>query len=150
MPYEIKLATARDAGGVAECVCRAFIDYIPLIGKQPQPMLDDYQALISHHSVYVVAEDSKVVGVLVVGETEDGFCIETLATHPEVQGIGIGKKLISFAENMARQRRYDSIYLTTNIHMLKSQAIYSHLGFVECGKSIVGGYQRMKMQKIIP
>ena len=149
MQIDIRQATSRDAGDVAECVCRAFIDYIPLIGKQPQPMLDVYPALISQSRVYLAASQEKIVGVLVVDETDEGFCIDTLAIHPAFQGCGIGKQLIDLAENLAKQRQFQSVYLATNSLMFKTQGIYTHLGFVEYDKRIVNSYNRIMMRKKI-
>ena len=52
MSIKIRLAVTRDDSAVAYCVCQAFIHYIPRIGKQPGPMLDDYQSLIEQSVVY--------------------------------------------------------------------------------------------------
>ncbi len=149
MQIDIRHAVPGDAAEVTACVCHAFIDYIPIIGKQPQPMLDDYLRLINQSMVYVAASDAKIVGVLVVGKTEEGFCIETLATHPALQGCGIGKKLIGWAEILAKQQQFKSIYLSTNSLMHKSQEIYKYLGFVEYDKCVVNGYDRIMMRKKI-
>ena len=123
MPITIREATPEDAGPVTACVCHAFIDYITAIGKQPQPMLDDYQALIAARKVFVASEQDIIAGVLVITEDNEGFCIETLATHPTMQGHGIGKTLIAYAENVARTKQATSVYLSTNSIMTQSQHI---------------------------
>ena len=148
MPMEIREATQTDAGPVAACVCHAFIHYIADIGKQPQPMLDDYQALIAAGQVFVAVHEGAIAGVLVIGEDADGFCIETLATHPQQQGNGIGKALIAYAEAVARKNNASSIYLSTNSIMHQSQHIYRHLGFVEFDRRVVNGYNRIFMRKL--
>lgn len=147
MQTEIRQAVQADAGEVASCVCHAFIHYIPLIGKQPQPMLDDYQALIQDCKVFVIGKDNKIVGVLVLEQTKEGFCIDTLAVHPLMQGLGLSKKLISFAATVARKMHYKSLYLSTNQIMHKAQTIYKHLGFVEYDRRVVNGYDRLFFRK---
>lgn len=147
MSIEIRLATAQDAAGVAYCVCQAFIHYIPRIGKQPGPMLDDYQALVEQGAVYVAFRQSEIVGALVLLETDEGFCIETIAVLPSAQGLGIGSRLLSFSEDKARRQGYISIYLSTHRLMHESQAVYAHVGYVEYDRRIVNGYDRIFVRK---
>jgi GNAT superfamily N-acetyltransferase len=147
MSITIRAATQTETGSVAACVCHAFIDYIPAIGKQPQPMLDDYQRLIDEGRVFAAFVEESLVGVLVLSEEADSLCIETLATHPRAQGQGIGKALLSFAESVARTNKAASIWLSTNSLMLHAQQIYHHLGFVVYDRRIVNGYDRIFFRK---
>lgn len=149
MPCTIRLATEAEAGGVAFCVCKAFIDYIPQIGKQPQPMLDDYAALIGLNKVYVAITDGVVAGVLVLDMTDEGFCLDTIAVDPQSHGTGLGRQLIAFAEQQAKDNGFDSLYLSTNRVMERTQQIYLHLGFAEYDQRTVNGYQRIYMRKYI-
>lgn len=147
MPVKIRRAVAQDTSAVTDCVCQAFIHYIPRIGKQPGPMLDNYQLLIDQSVVYAAYASTGIVGVLVLTETDEGFCLETIATHPRIQGQGIGGRLLSFAEDQARQAGHTSIYLSTHKLMHESQAIYRHLGYVEFDRRIVNGYDRIFVRK---
>ena len=45
MSLSIRRAVEQDIAEVTYCVCKAFIHYIPRIGKQPGPMLDDYRSI---------------------------------------------------------------------------------------------------------
>ena len=147
MSIKIRLAVTRDDSAVAYCVCQAFIHYIPRIGKQPGPMLDDYQSLIEQSVVYVACQQEEIVGVLVLLETDEGFRIETIAVLPSAQGIGIGGKLLAFAEAVALNLGYISIYLSTHRLMYESQAVYAHFGYVEFDRRIVNGYDRIFIRK---
>lgn len=147
MSIEIRLAVTLDDGAVAHCVCQAFINYILRIGKQPGPMLDDYQSLIAQRVVYVACQQEEIVGVLVLLETDEGFCIETIAVLPSSQGTGIGGKLLAFAESVALNLGYISIYLSTHRLMYESQAVYAHSGYVEFDRRIVNGYDRIFIRK---
>jgi len=149
MQTTIRLAVPADAAAVTDCVCRAFIDYIAVIGQQPQPMLDDYQALIRRNRVYIAVADTDLAGVLVVEHSEHAFSIETLATHPAFQGAGIGKKLIAWAERLAQEHHVHAVTLSTNRLMHRTREIYRHLGFVEYDQAIVNGYDRILMRKTI-
>lgn len=147
MPISIRLAGSDDVASVAYCVCRAFIHYIPRIGKQPGPMLDDYRDLVEQGVVYVACAQQEVVGAVVLLETDEGFCIETIAVSPQAQGQGIGSKLLKFCEIIAQQKGYSSIYLSTHRLMHESQAVYAHVGYVEFDQRIVKGYDRIFVRK---
>ncbi len=110
-------------------------------------MLDDYQVLINQGIVYVACQSEEIVGVLVMKQTEQGFCIETIGVHPRTQGLGVGGLLLSFAEAQAKQSGYASIYLSTHKMMHESQAIYGHFGYVEFDRRIVNGYDRIFVRK---
>lgn len=147
MNFIIRQAIDEDVGHVTLCVCQAFMHYILLIGKQPQPMLDNYKALIDTQKVVVATLEEKIAGVLVLDINEEGFCIETLAVYPVAQGAGIGRKLINFAENVAKNSGFKSIYLSTNRLMTKSQQIYSHLGYEVYDERVINGYDRLYLRK---
>jgi GNAT superfamily N-acetyltransferase len=147
MTLEIRRAVAEDVAAVTDCVCHAFIHYIPRIGKQPGPMLDDYQALIGEGAVCVAVQQADVLGVLVLSEADEGFCIETIAVRPNAQGLGVGRKLLTHAEILAQQSGHTSLYLSTHRLMYESQSVYAHIGYVEFDRRVVKGYDRIFVRK---
>lgn len=149
MTIETRRAVTQDVAAVTDCVCQAFIHYIPRIGKQPGPMLDDYQMLVRQGAVWVAVQQTDVLGVLVLSETDEGFCIETIAVRPNAQGLGIGRKLLSHAEILAKQSGHSSIYLSTHRLMHESQSVYAHVGYVEFDRRMVKGYDRIFVRKQI-
>lgn len=149
MNVVIRQANEADLGYVILCVCQAFIHYIPIINKQPQPMLDDYNELIAGEKVIVAVLDDKIAGVMVLGINDEGFCIETLAVYPVAQGAGIGSQLIAFAEKVAKQSGFTSLNLSTNRIMNKAQLIYKHLGFEIYDERITNGYDRVYFRKML-
>ena len=140
-------AVSQDVAAVTDCVCQAFIHYILRIGKQPGPMLDDYQMLVEHGAVWVAVQQTDILGALVVCETDEGFCIETIAVRPNAQGLGIGRKLLTQAERLAKQLGHSSVYLSTHQLMHESQSVYAHVGYVEFDRRIVKGYDRIFVRK---
>lgn len=147
MTIEIRLAVAQDVASVTDCVCQAFIHYIPRIGKQPGPMLDDYQSLVGDGAVWVSVQHTDVLGAMVLSETDEGFCIETIAVRPNAQGLGIGRKLLAHAEILAKQSGHSSLYLSTHRLMIESQSVYAHVGYVEFDRRTVKGYDRIFVRK---
>lgn len=140
-------ATAEDVAAVTACVCAAYHRYIPRIGKQPGPMLEDYAKVIHEHPVYVAERDRRIVGVLVLAHTDEGLLIDNVAVDPVSQGTGMGRLLLGFAEAEARRRELDSIYLSTNEKMTENQALYSRIGYVAFDHRVVNGYPRVFMRK---
>ncbi len=147
MSLSIRRAVEQDIAEVTYCVCQAFIHYIPRIGKQPGPMLDDYRVLVGQGAVHVACQQEQIVGSLVLLETAEGFSIETIAVLPSGQGLGIGSKLLAYAETVAKQSDYRSIYLSTNCLMYESQLIYAHVGYIEYDRRNVSGYDRIFLRK---
>jgi len=60
---------------------------------------------------------------------EPVMCIHRLAVHPEAQGRGYAKKLIAFAEELARKRQAKAIRLDTYSLNAKALALYLRLGY---------------------
>ena len=152
MPREIlhpiiREATASDVDAVKACVVAAFDIYTKRIGKPPAPMLLDFPAEIEARHVWLAESHREVVGVLMQYETTQGFYIDTVAVYPHLQGTGIGKALLQFAEQEALRRGYDSIYLCTNAKMTENQIFYPRIGYVEYERKFDDGYDRIFYRK---
>ena len=145
-PYLLRPAHPGDAAAVASVVDAAYSHYIERIGRKPGPMLEDYSKVIAERQVTVAERDGKVVGVLVLMTTEEGFLLENIAVHPEHRG-GIGRSLLQFAESEGRRQGFASIYLYTNQKMTENQALYSRIGYVEYDRRTGNGFARVYMRK---
>ena len=143
----VRPALPSDAAAAAGCVNAAFSPYISRIGKPPAPMLLDFPAVIAEGKVWVAELAGRVVGALVQYETEAGFYIDTAAALPELQGSGVGRALLLFAESEAARRGYRSIYLCTNVKMIENQAFYPKIGYVEYERKHDQGYYRIFYRK---
>ena len=112
-------------------------------------MLQDYSAVISKEIVFVAATGDLVVGVLVLSNTDDGFLIENVAVLPRLTGRGIGKLLLMHAEQEAKARGFNSIYLYTNEKMTENLALYAKIGYVEYERRQESGFRRVFMRKAL-
>lgn len=147
MQTVIREACGDDAGVVKACVVAAFQHYTARIGKQPGPMLLDFPAQIQARHVWLAESDGVVTGALVQYETELGFYIHTVAVLPHLQGSGVGRALLEFAEREAIRRGYESIYLVTNAKMTENQVFYPRIGYVEYERKFDGGYDKIFYRK---
>lgn len=143
----VRPAVPADAAGVRACVVAAFSHYIERIGKPPAPMLLDFEAEIGAHHVWVLADQEEVVGVIVLYETGLGFYVDTVAVLPSRQGTGAGRALLTFAEEEARRRGYESLYLCTNSKMTENQVFYPRIGYVEYERKTEAGFDRVFYRK---
>ncbi|MDB5998639.1 MAG: hypothetical protein JWP52_338 [Rhizobacter sp.] len=112
-------------------------------------MLQDYSAVIRTEHVVVAEEHGKVVGVLVLAETHDGFLLDNVAVAPSRKGHGIGKVLLVHAEDEARARGHGSLYLYTNEKMTENLALYAKVGYVEYERRQGDGFCRVFLRKAL-
>jgi N-acetylglutamate synthase-like GNAT family acetyltransferase len=146
----IRRARPDDVPGVTRCVCAAYLQYIERIGRQPAPMLQDYAAVIAASQVHVAERAGRILGVLELVVTDEGFLLDSVAVDPVARGTGVGRQLLEFAEGEARRQGYASIYLMTNEKMVENQALYTRIGYVLFDRRVVHGYPRVLLRKALP
>jgi ribosomal protein S18 acetylase RimI-like enzyme len=80
----------------------------------------------------VAYEDEHLLGCcMLVEEAPDTVRLRQMAVHNDLQGKGIGKALMTFAENIARDRGYKKI----TMHARKiSQGFYEKMGYKKKGE----------------
>jgi ribosomal protein S18 acetylase RimI-like enzyme len=149
MTHALRVATMEDRHAVEAIVQAAYSHYIPRIGRPPGPMLDDYSAFIRKGYVHVIQRCAVVEGLLVLIPEKDGMLLDNVAVIPAAQGIGLGRKMIEFAEHTARNAGYQSIRLYTNEAMIENIKLYSSLGYAETHRGEEKGLRRVYMTKIL-
>lgn len=143
----MRAATQGDADALAACVRAAYRRYVRRIGRRPGPMRADYRRVVRERDVLVVEHDGRIVGVLVVGPVRRGFLLDNVAVHPAVQGRGIGRALLSRAEDEAKRAGHRAIWLYTHERMTENRALYERLGYREFSRRTEHGFPRIYMRK---
>jgi ribosomal protein S18 acetylase RimI-like enzyme len=143
----IRAATAADVPAIAEVVDHAYRHYIARIGKPPGPMLDDYAARVSEGVVWVLEEGAAIAGIIVLLPTTNYLLLDNLAVSPARQGLGLGRRLLAFAEAEALRRGYREVRLYTHQAMVENQRLYASIGYEEVGRGTEAGYDRVFMRK---
>ena len=128
-------------------VREAYAKYVGRIGREPAPMLVDYEAAILAGEAWVLVEGDETSGVLVMRPENDHLFVETVAVRPDRQGSGLGRRLMAFVEEAARDRGLREIQLYTNEKMEENLPFYRSLGFEETGRRFDEGYRRVFMKK---
>jgi ribosomal protein S18 acetylase RimI-like enzyme len=147
MDRDLRAATIDDLGPVRDIVRAAYAKYVPRIGREPGPMLDDYARLIQDGHVHVVEHDGVVLGVLVLMPQDDAMLLDNLAVLPSAQGLGLGRRMLEFAERAAIDAGYRSIMLYTNEAMTENIALYTRIGYSETHRVEEKGLRRVYMSK---
>ena len=110
-------------------------------------MVDDYTALIGKGHVHVIEHDGKIKGVLVLIPEEQSMLLDNVAVSPDAQGLGLGRRMLEFAESAAMASGYRSIKLYTNEAMTENIGLYSRIGYVETHRAEEKGLRRVYMVK---
>jgi ribosomal protein S18 acetylase RimI-like enzyme len=140
-------AVLADRQAIEEIVRQAYSPYIRRIGRQPGPMLDDYQGLIGNGRAYVLERGGVIQGVLVLVPEQDAMLLDNVAVAPSVKGTGIGRSLLEYAERSAKAAGYRFIRLYTHETMTENIALYSRIGYTETHRAEEKGLKRVFMVK---
>jgi ribosomal protein S18 acetylase RimI-like enzyme len=143
----IRAATAADVPAIAEIVDHAYRRYIARIGKPPGPMLDDYAARVSEGVVWVLEEGAVIAAIIVLLPAPNYLLLDNIAVSPARQGLGLGRRLLAFAEAEALRRGYREIRLYTHETMVENQRLYASIDYEETGRGTEAGYDRVFMRK---
>ena len=143
----IRAAMAEDVSAITEIVDQAYRHYIARMGKPPGPMLDDYAARVLEGTVWVLEEGAAVAGIIVLLPAPDYLLLDNIAISPARQGLGLGRRLLAFAEAEALRLGHSEIRLYTHQTMVENQRLYASVGYEETGRGTEAGYDRVFMLK---
>lgn len=146
----IRPARPEDVPTIRNIVDASYRRYIPRIGRPHGPMLDDYGRRVTDNRAWVLQEAGRVVAILVLEHTAEGFRLDNIAVAPEAQGGGCRRMLIAFTETEAKRHGCREIHLNTHALMTENQALYQRLGFAETRRIAQQGFDRVYMTKPWP
>ena len=147
-PPGLRRATAADLPAIKALIDAAYARYLTRMDKPPGPMLRDYGPSLEAGTTWVTG--SPITAVLTLYPTDNCLLIENIAVHPSAQGRGLGRALMSFAEQEAARRGLTRMALYTHEVMTENQAIYARLGYTEVERRAEDGYRRIYMEKRLP
>jgi GNAT superfamily N-acetyltransferase len=144
---ELRRAQPADVAEIRAVAQAAYEPYVARIGRPPAPMTADYAAAVDRGEVWVAAADGAIAGLLVLVQFPDHVLLENVAVRPDVQGTGIGARLLALAEDQARHLGLSQIRLYTNVAMTENLAYYPRHGYIETHRAEDGGYSRVYFSK---
>ena len=144
---ELRRAVAADAGVVRALIREAYAKWVPVLGREPQPMTADYDDAVRRHRIDLLYARGELAGLIELVLKDDQLLIENIAVKTACQGKGLGRHLLIHAENVAASAGVRVIRLYTNKLMTGNIRLYGRLGYRIDGEiSFLGGF-RINMSK---
>ena len=144
----IRPARLDEAPALHALVERAYGGYVPVLGRRPAPMDDDYAARCAAGEAFVLErEGGGFAGALVLEDAPDHLWVDNVAVEPALHGRGLGRALLAFAEDEARRRGHAELRLLTNERMTRNIVLYARLGYAETERREEDGLRRVYMTK---
>lgn len=101
---------------------------------------------------FVAFEDGQLVGCIFLKLEPGCLYLGKLAIAPAHQGKGIGRRLLSVAEDVAREKGRPALRLETRIELAGNHATFAKWGFTKTAENSHPGFTRItsiEMQKRI-
>ena len=144
MSSQIREAELKDADKISDCIKESFKKYIPLINKEPEPMILNYTDVIKEKNVFILEENSEFIGTIILADGDETYMwLDILGVYSMYQNRGYGKKLIEFGESFMLKRGMKESRLYTNVKFEANIAIYTKLGYAEYDRKTEHGYERV-------
>ncbi len=124
----LRAAGAADLDAVAALQQAAYRRNAAILGVEPLPLREDYSTILGRYEVWL-PEDAPASGVLVLDPQPDHLLIWSVATAPEAQGHGLGKKLLQAAETRARDLGLGRLRLYTGEKLALNIEWYRRCGY---------------------
>lgn len=124
-------ATSADADAVRELTRAAYAKWARLIGREPKPMVADYERAVREHIIDLCERDRELLGLVEMIPQPDHLLIENIAVRPDQQGTGLGDMLLRHAEAQARSLGAAETRLYTNALFADNLAFYAKRGYSE-------------------
>ena len=126
---QLRQAVAADAPAIRDLTRAAYAKWVPVIGREPKPMLADYAEALRKHRIDLMYLDGQLAALIETIAESDHLLIENVAVAPAFQGQGLGRQLMAHAEQLAASLRYGEIRLYTNKLFAENVQLYLKLGY---------------------
>lgn len=91
-----------------------------------------------------IGEDRLLACVFLQPEAECLY-VGKLAVAPDAQGSGLGRRLLSLAEDVARELALPALRLETRIELAGNHAAFGRLGFIRTSEKSHPGFDRVTL-----
>jgi GNAT superfamily N-acetyltransferase len=118
-PFGLRRATADDLPAIRAVIDAAYARYLTRMDKPPAPIFRDYGPSVEAGTTWVTG--SPITAVLTLDPRDDHLYVENIAVDPSVQGRGLGRALMEFAEQEAARRALNRMALVTHEAMTETR-----------------------------
>ena len=137
---ELRQARKIDADAIRSLTREAYAKWVPVIGREPIPMSVDYNEALEKHRIDLLLVMGELAALIETIPEDDYLRVQNLAVSPNHQGLGLGRKLLVHAEQLAASMGYEEIKLYTNKLFTESLSFYNRIGYqMEREEEFMGG-----------
>lgn len=147
---ELRLAEPKDADAIRYCARLAYQKYVERIGREPAPMIADFEDQIRQRHIWVLKDSDRLCGYAVFYKQRDQMFLENVAIDPSMQGRGYGRQLMDLVEREAVRSKLTGVSLYTNVLMHENLELYRALGYQETDRRHEDGFDRVYFLKRLP
>ena len=127
--FTFRVAGPNDIETIRQVVMAAYAKWVPVINREPLPMVADYSEAIKTHRFDLLECGEEIVGLIETAPKEDHLWIENIAVRPDQQRNGFGTILIAKAEQLAMDANLYELRLLTNAAFESNIQLYEKTGF---------------------
>jgi GNAT superfamily N-acetyltransferase len=146
----LRRASIDDAPAIRALTRQAYAKWVPLIGREPTPMLADYAAAVQKHRIDLLYVDGELAALIEMIPEPASLLIENVAVSLAFQRRGLGRRLLAHAEEVGVSLGYGEIRLYTNERFVGNVALYLKLGYRIDREEEFRGTLRVHMSKPLP
>ena len=125
----LRRGTAADHDRLVALQHAAYARNRVLLGVEPIPLKADYHAVLREKEVWLAEEGDALAGALILEPRDGDLMIESIATDPALQSKGLGRSLLTAAEDRARSLDYDVVRLYTGTVLTHLTGWYARHGY---------------------
>ena len=126
---QLRPAGASDLDRLAALQRKAYAANRAVLGVEPLPLQMDYAGLLARYEAWLFETEQGLAGALILDPFPDHLLIWSVATAPQAQGKGIGRRLLQAAEHRARQLGLGTIRLYTGEKLTQNVRWYHRHGY---------------------
>jgi GNAT superfamily N-acetyltransferase len=145
----VRAATENDLEHINAIVRAAYSPYIDRIGKLPASTTTDFGPLIESAHVFIAELSGEIVALVVLTPHGDSLELSSLSVRPDRQRQGLGRLLVSFAEQRATTLGFEALSLYTNARLEELIRYYRRCGFEVTDRRHDQGFDRVFMLKVL-
>ena len=140
-------ANPADVEALRAVARRAYVRYIPRVGRRPAPMDADFPRHVAERQATVAEQGGVVIGFVIAYPREDDYFVENVAVDPGHAGKGVGRGLMAEAEKAALAAGRRTVRLYTNVRMYENFAFYAGCGYKKTHEITESGFRRVYLEK---
>ena len=131
---QIRAATADDAGSISAILIEAFSElresYTAEAFKAVTPAEDEIVRRLDEGPIWVAEKDGEILGTVSAVPEPEWLYIRSMAVRPNVQGLGVGSRLLNAVEEYATENGFDRLFLYTTYFSPRAIKVYEKRGFI--------------------